>query len=286
MRRFFTLLILSVMFPALVWAQAFPDYENTLVNDYAEVLDDALEARLKAEIQTLRDETGVQLTILTILTRSAYSHEGSFEDFATGLFNHWGVGDAEKNDGILVLVITEDRQMRIELGDGYTFGYSNLAGRIIDNEFIPNLSDGDYGKALEVGTAAIITDIAHRHALGEPAPEDLRTDSSPTPYIIGVFGVIIAVGGLLLFRRRIKDRLTRCPECGRRGMHTVRHQEKAATRKAKGHGEEIINCLHCTYQYSQPYTISRITSSSSSGSSSGGSFGGGSSSGGGASGSW
>jgi len=70
---------------------------------------------------------GVQITLLTIASLSKYDAAPfpRIEGFATALFNHWGVGDSEKNNGVLILISHSDRKMRIEIGSGYSssWGY-------------------------------------------------------------------------------------------------------------------------------------------------------------------
>lgn len=275
--------LLACLWPALATAQSWPVYENIYVNDYARVLPEDVETRIKRQLETLRDETGVEATVLTLNTRGGFTPSDTMEEFATGLFNAWGIGDAARNDGILILVLRDDRQMRIELGSGYGRAFNREAQDIIDRVFLPEFRNDDYADGIEDGTDAVIERIARVHWNGEQPPERASDDDGG---VLGwVLGTLAVLGGIAAaFSRKIIDRFRTCPDCGERGMHTTRHRLRAPTRSRTGSGEKITDCPHCGYHAVVPYTIPMITSSSSS--SSGGSFGGGSSSGGGASGSW
>lgn len=276
-------LLIAFLLPGLVLAQDYPAYDNLWVNDRAGIIEDAAEARIAAALEDLRDDTGVEATVLTLHTRWGYPGE-TMEDFATGLFNDWGIGDADRNDGILVLVLSEDREMRIELGSGYNEGYDAVARRIIDDDFLPAFGRADFTDGIERGTAAVIARIAREHAAGNaPAPVAGGGGGRGGGLAAGLFAAVFAlIAGGAIFGRRITDRLTRCPHCGARGIHSHRRTLVGATRTDTGQGEKTVTCPHCGYENATPYTIPRVRR----GSSSGGSFGGGSSSGGGASGRW
>ena len=283
MPRRLAALLIALLLPVLAMAQDYPSYDNIWVNDQADVLDDPAEDRITTALQTLADETGVQATVLTMHTRWGYPGD-SIEAFATGLFNEWGIGDATRNDGILILVFTTDREMRIELGSGYPPGYDAVAKEIIDDVFIPAFGQDDFQGGIEAGTILVGDRIAREHAAGNaPAPVAGDSDEGGA-FGLGLGALAIAIfGGIAMFGRRITDRFRRCPNCGTRGIHTARETLEAATRASTGRGRKTITCPHCGHEDSSSYTISRIRRSSSS---SGGSFGGGSSSGGGASGRW
>jgi uncharacterized protein len=80
------------------------------------------------------------LTVVTLKSQKPYAPGETLEDFATNLFDDWGIGDATRNDGILVLVLPNDRAMRIELGAGYDASWNNEAGRLIDRSYLPSFS--------------------------------------------------------------------------------------------------------------------------------------------------
>lgn len=285
MKRLITILAFIMVLPSLSVAQSWPEHDNIFVNDLAGVLADDAEARLRSELELLRDETGVELTVLTISTRKEYQLSGgTLTEFATGLFNHWGIGDATKNDGILVLLITDNHEMRIELGAGYSDGYDRVAGAIIDRVFLPLLKSGEMTQAIEDGTGAIIDGLARANAAGQPAPEPEASTGGNAGMIFGGGFLVLILA--LIFGKRIKNRMASCPTCGKRGMQTAHTKLEAATKTTKGQGEKTITCTHCDYSSTTQYTIPIIRKRSSSSSSSGGSFGGGSSSGGGASGKW
>jgi uncharacterized protein len=280
MRRLAALLI-ALLLPALASAQDYPPYDNIWVNDRAEVLGAPAEERITNQLRKLAIETGVQATVLTLPTRWGYRGE-TLEAFATGLFNHWGIGDAERNDGILVLVLTTDREMRIELGSGYPRGFDAVAQEIIDDVFVPAFGRDDFEAGIEAGTDVVAYRIARAHAAGDP-PRTAPGDDTGDAVDLGLGALAMALfGGFALFGRRIGDRFRRCPNCGTRGIRTARETLERATRHKAGRGRKTVTCPHCGHQESATYTISRVRGSSSSG----GSFGGGSSSGGGASGRW
>ena len=269
--------------PALAQdTEAWPLYDSTYVNDYAKLLPEDVEGRVVAALTALRNDTGVEATVLTLPTRGGFTPAPSIEAFATGLFNHWGIGDAGRNDGILIMVLREDREMRIELGSGYPRAFDREAQDIIDDVFLPAFRDEAYARGIEAGTRAVIAGIARPHAEGNAPPEAQR---SRTGIIVGVVLSVLgfAVSALVVFWRRIRDRFTRCPQCGTRGIRSVRHTLSRATRSRKGEGQRITDCPHCGYHNVAPFVIPMVSTTSSSSS---GSFGGGSSGGGGASGSW
>ncbi len=283
---------LTIFLPGLASADAFPGYDNPYVNDYADVLDEATEAKLHDTVKALRDDTGVELTVLTLPTRETYAPGSTLEDFATGLFNHWGIGNSDRNDGILILVLTEDRDMRIELGAGYDHDYDLAARFIINRDMIPHFKEGDFATGLTEGTARVIDWIALPFTEGRKPPEKARLEVSPEPQpdtsdgadtgITILFMTLVAGGvGLSLFGGRIRNRLRRCPQCGQRGVDKTVRVLTPATRKTVGQGEKTLRCRHCGYERISSYEISRKTTSSTSSG-----FGGGRSSGGGASGSW
>ncbi|TYB81361.1 TPM domain-containing protein [Maritimibacter fusiformis] len=281
MKRLFALFL--VLWPAFAAAQSWPVYENVYVNDYANVIEEGAEQRIMSQLKALREETGVEATVLTIYTRWGFESTGSLENFATGLFNHWGIGNAERNDGILILVVSEDREMRVELGSGYGTAFDREAKDIIDRVFLPEFRDGDFSTGIEAGTDAVIQRIARVQAAGEE-PAGGGAGGGGGGWIFGGFAALFAgVFALAAFGGRIRDRFSRCPSCGKRGIRTRKNVLEKATRTSTGKGERDVTCPHCNYHDTVLYTIPRITRSSSS---SGGSFGGGSSSGGGASGRW
>ncbi len=281
----FLMAVLALTFlPALAGAQEFPDYETPYVNDYAGLLPADQEAELTAALTKLREETGVEATVLTIFSTADYGHYGTIEEFATALFNQWGIGNAETNNGILVLVARADREMRIELGSGFPAAFDKTAAQVIDSQFLPAFREDRYADGIMTGTQAVIETIARPFAAGTEPPKVSGGEGGLgiLGWIMGGFFAVFV--GAIAFGGRIAKKFRACPQCGQKGQVDVSKRTiQSATRSSTGTGEKTITCAACGYSAVSAYTISRITKSSSSSS---GSFGGGSSSGGGASGKW
>ena len=111
------------------------------VNDFAGILDaptrDALEQRLK----DVEAKTSSEIAVATVKSLDGMS----VEEYANRLFKEWGVGQAKTDNGVLILVAPNEREMRIEVGYGLEGVLPDgLAGEIRDEQFLPRFRDNDY----------------------------------------------------------------------------------------------------------------------------------------------
>ena len=285
MYRFLTLVFsLLLLSGAATHAAPYPGHADLYVNDLADIIEPAAADQLRGELAKLTSETGVELTLLTIPSRGDYDDSPSIEAFATGVFNSWGVGRAEFNDGILVLIAVEDREMRIELGAGYDQGYDVLAQDIVNRWFLPEFKKNNIAAGIAAGMAQTITKIARPHAKGLPAEvSSAPLQSGFERFFPWAFGAIAAaIVGMGMFGQRLSDwsyRFRRCPSCGQKGLH---REHVLPGSLPPSTGQILTTCNSCSYRDERPWRGSQNRNNAGGG----GSFGGGSSSGGGASGRW
>jgi len=121
-------LLLSSLICALMAIPA-PIDKTRRVHDFANSLSADAIQRLESMGQQVERETTAQLTIVTVT-----SLEGqSIEQYANTLFNQWGIGQKETNNGVLLLIAPNDRRVRIEVGYGVEPLLSDgLCGEILD----------------------------------------------------------------------------------------------------------------------------------------------------------
>ncbi len=238
-----------------VAAQDLPEYQSIYVNDFADVLSQETEAELSAMLAQARADRNHEMTVVTINSRDEY---GSFPDiaaFGQALFNAWGVGDKDSNDGIMLIVAVEDRELRIALGGGYAARYDAIAARIIDQVIIPEFAEGRLERGLLLGTDASLQRL--RIAATAPAPVPVPVpvpDPVPAPVprvetvhpeaqapaqdfmrpnlffrirdwiyeafiynpvLAAIIATLCSVAGFFGIRWGSRNRPRKCPECGR-----------------------------------------------------------------------
>ena len=139
----------------------FPERTGRVV-DSAALLSSAQEAKLSQQIERLEARTSDQLVIVTVPSLE----NRSIEDYSLALANDWGVGQAGKDNGVLILVAPNDRRIRIEVGSGLESVLSNArAKQIIDSDLMPFFREARWFEGLEAGTGAIATTLADRAAV-------------------------------------------------------------------------------------------------------------------------
>ncbi|TKB66623.1 MAG: TPM domain-containing protein [Nitrospira sp.] len=83
------------------------------VSDHAKAIDGDWKERIRSVCQDLERKTGVEMVVVTIPTIKPY---GSANEYATALYEKWGVGSTQQEYGVMVLVAVEERQAAITLG--------------------------------------------------------------------------------------------------------------------------------------------------------------------------
>lgn len=207
------LLLLSV--PG--YAQTYPEYTEIYVNDFADLLDDEEEDAIRGKLTELRDKRGIEFTVVTISLMSDYGHVGAIEPFATGLFNYWGVGDAGRNDGVMMLVARYDREMRIEVGSGYGTAKDDPMKDIIDDVILPRFRDDQYAEGIADGIDAVIHDLTGDRPGEIDASFWQKLWGGITRFVQNFWYVVTAIGAALLalpvriYRRWKRNKPRICP---------------------------------------------------------------------------
>ncbi|WP_194778307.1 TPM domain-containing protein [Pararhodonellum marinum] len=115
------------------------------VNDWAHILTDEEISSLTDQIRELEQSIGSQIVILTIESLDGES----IEDYSLRKASNWGIGRKDYDDGILITVALQDRQMRIEVSDGLgKIIKDEIAYRIIIEDMAPKFQTGEYYEGL------------------------------------------------------------------------------------------------------------------------------------------
>ncbi|MDP2319636.1 MAG: TPM domain-containing protein [Acidobacteriota bacterium] len=197
--RLLLLLLLTSYFsllPSVSGAQALPKPDG-YVNDFAGILDAATRARLEQRLKEVEATSSSEIAVATVT-----SLEGmSVEEYATRLFKEWGVGQEKTDNGVLILVAPNDREMRIEVGYGLEGVLPDgLAGQIRDEQFLPRFRDDDYTGGISAGVSRI-ADIVEKNQVLSPEELARFNDSSndaPVWILVPFLGMFIAIGSFML----------------------------------------------------------------------------------------
>lgn len=169
------------------------------VVDGADVLPADREAALIEKLRAHETATSNQVAVATVRTL-----EGQvIEEAALAILRGTGLGQADRNNGVLLLIAIEERRMRIEVGYGLEGALPDaLAGRIISREIAPKFKAGDYPAGIEAGVDAILAAIQGEYVADSGEDDDFAWE----PFVM--FGAYFVIVAFMVWRRR-KKRLDR-----------------------------------------------------------------------------
>jgi uncharacterized protein len=171
-----TLLLLAVLFfisPSFVSGLNIPN-PSGWVNDFAGIINTDYKTKLDAVIGSLEKQTGSEIAVVTLSSLEG----GNIEDFSVRLFKQWGIGKKGKDNGVLVLLSVDDKQVRIETGYGIEPILPDvLTGRVIREAMIPFFKQENYSAGILSGVYRIANIIAQ----AEGVTLDIRYDELQLP---------------------------------------------------------------------------------------------------------
>jgi len=130
-----------------------PSKPPRLVNDFAGMLSPEEVARLESKLVAYDDSTSTQIAIVTVPTIGEYP----VEEYGIRLARKWGIGEKDKNNGILILIARDERKFDIQTGYNIGQYISDIdANRILREIMTPNFKQGQYYKGLNESTDRMI----------------------------------------------------------------------------------------------------------------------------------
>jgi uncharacterized protein len=184
------LLMLSLLLPLSAQALDVPQASG-YVNDRAGLLSAPVRLKLEQFLRQFEESDSTQITVLTIP-----SLEGEvLEEYALKVAESWKVGQQGTDNGALLLVAEQQRQVRIEVGYGLEGKLTDLlTGRIIDREITPRFKNSDFDGGIVAGVASIAEAVRGEYQ-GTGTTRD-RKKKNP----LGVLSLLLFLGpGLALF---------------------------------------------------------------------------------------
>jgi uncharacterized protein len=171
-----SLSLLLLLVTATAVAYNFPPLSGRVV-DQAGLLSATAEAELSAQLAAHEQKTTNQVVVVTLNSLEG----GAIEEYGVELGRHWGIGQKEKDNGVLLLVAPNERRMRIEVGYGLEGTLTDaISSVIIDRRLRPAFRAGDYEAGIRSGVDGILD------VLENNVPEDLKAPPRQEPVPIDV----------------------------------------------------------------------------------------------------
>ncbi len=135
---------------------ALPQRPVGPVYDGANIIPDSTEGQINAKLRQFSIDTGKTVVVATIPSLGGIE----IDEYATKLYENWGIGDKEKDEGALILVAPNERRVRIEVGYGSEAVMPDaLAGRIIAQDMTPRFRDNDFGGGINAAANAVVKQL-------------------------------------------------------------------------------------------------------------------------------
>jgi uncharacterized protein len=165
---------LALCLASVALAFNFPPLTGRVV-DQANVMSAQSRIDLEAKLPDLENKSGIQLVVATVK-----SLEGSdIETYVNELFRNWKLGEAKKNNGVLLLVAPNEHKVRIEVGYGLESTLTDaLSSVIISSAIVPRFKGNDFTGGIERGVDGIISVLSGDTADWQPKPS-VRADDPP-----------------------------------------------------------------------------------------------------------
>jgi len=152
MRRIFFALIGSLISCAAVFAVSFPTTTG-FITDTTHTLSSATITALTTELQSYEQQTGTELAVAMISTTGGEP----IAQYATELGNAWGIGKKGADNGVLLVIAKDDRELFIATGSQTEGALTDIIAKdIIDQVITPRFRMGDYDGGVQAGVDAEI----------------------------------------------------------------------------------------------------------------------------------
>lgn len=196
-------------------------------------------------LYALEQQTGIETVVAVV---PSIGQEDCF-DFAHQLLNEWGVGKKGKNNGLVILLVTDQRCIQFYTGYGLEGDLPDaICKRIQTRDMIPYLKDGNWNEGMVAGVRAVCARLD-----GSMINDTEEGDNLPIgSMLFGLLGIIAVASFFGILAQR---RATKCPNCG---QHKLQRSGSVLVSRRNGVKTEDVtytcrNCGHHVVRRQQSY---------------------------------
>lgn len=155
--------VLTLLFLSGCTEETYPKPTGEFfVNDFAEVMTEADKKEILNQGAALDKACKGQVVVVTVKSLG----NKDLEQYSIGLAREWGIGGSEKNNGVLILLATDERQVRIEVGSGLEGALNDAkTGRILDYYGVPYFKKDDFSTGLKQVYVAVTAEVYKEYGL-------------------------------------------------------------------------------------------------------------------------
>ena len=194
------LFAIAVAFLLATGALAYPAYAKTalparpaparLMTDLAGMLGRSAVDEIESQLVLLWQDTGVQFAVVTVPDLRG----DTIENYSVRLFEAWGIGEAGKDNGLLLLIAAEEREMKLETGYGLEGELpDSFLGRVIDQALVPKFKAGDPAAGIRASIKMVSDRLKGRAGEGpgtEESSESIGEIAAVIVFLIIVMSII------------------------------------------------------------------------------------------------
>lgn len=175
----FGLICIAVNVNGKVWTvKTIPNPKNSpskiFITDPDNLVDDSREAEINAVCWDLEQNTGVQFGI--VIVRSIGDKVP--KSFASELFNHWKIGKAEKNNGLLLMIVLDQKRWEFETGYGLEPDLPDATCKSLgENYLVPDFKLGYYGDGILETALAVQSTLYEKYGIEIPTNDSTSTEN-------------------------------------------------------------------------------------------------------------
>ncbi|MGE7949735.1 TPM domain-containing protein [Lysinibacillus sp. NPDC093688] len=168
--------------------------KNTYIHDFANVLSASVKEELNHYSEQLDKGTGAEIMVVTVDNINGQEPKM----YATKMIRSWGIGDAKKNNGVLILATfgqgEGNNDVVIAVGQGLEGALPDgKLGRILDTAFYPNASGGDIDKAFKATYTEVFQTVAQEYNWDGEVPKNTADSKGMPTWMIILIVIIVLV---------------------------------------------------------------------------------------------
>lgn len=177
--------------------------ENVYVYDADDVIDDDVESKINKILISLEEKTGAEFAVITVTSLL----DMEIEDYSYELANELGIGKADEDNGVLLLISKSDTRVRLEIGTGLEGCLNDSkCGRILDNYFVPHREKDEYTEGTYKTVEAVVAIIAKEYevsideingSVAEDLEKEEAEETKSTIIFVGILALIVIAAFVL-----------------------------------------------------------------------------------------